>query len=75
VTPVDYPQVGEGSVAFTLSGKINAAGNIVDLTILLVAFRKGNVSAVVGSAAAFQPSTAELAPHVNTVIARITAAQ
>jgi hypothetical protein len=75
VTPIDYPQVGDGSVAFTVSGQINAAGSIVELTILLVAFREGNVSAVVGSAAAFPPSPEELAPHVNTVIARITAAQ
>jgi hypothetical protein len=75
VTPVSYPQVAEGSIAFTLAGQINAAGSVVDLTILIVAFRKGNVSAVVGSAAAAAPSTAELAPHVDTVIARISAAQ
>jgi hypothetical protein len=71
VTPVQYP----GSFAATLSGKINAAGTVVDLTILIVAFRKGNVTAVVGSAAASAPSTAELTPLVNRVMKSIAAAQ
>jgi hypothetical protein len=75
VTPVAYPQVAGGSLAFTLAGQINAAGTVVDLTILIVAFRQGNVTAVVGSAAAAAPSTAELGPMVDRVIQRITAAQ
>jgi hypothetical protein len=75
VTPVDFPQVADGSIAFTLKGQINAAGTIVDLTILLVAFRQGNTSAVVGSAAAAAPSAAELGPLVDRVIGRIAAAQ
>jgi hypothetical protein len=75
VSGTTYPPVGDGSIAWTLKGKTDANGNVVDLTILVVAFRKGNVSAVVGSAAASTPSAAELTPHVNTVLARITAAQ
>jgi hypothetical protein len=75
VTSVNYPQVGDGSVAFTLSGKINAAGTVVDLTILIVGFRKGNVAAVVGSAASANPSQSELAPLVSLVESRIAAAQ
>jgi hypothetical protein len=75
VTPVNYPQVADGSIAFNLAGKFNASGTIVDLTILIVAFRKGNVSAIVGSAAATAPSTSELAPQVDRVLQRITAAQ
>jgi hypothetical protein len=75
VTPVTVPQVADGSLGWTLKGKILANGLEVDLTILIVAFRKGNVSAVVGSAAASAPSLSELTPHVNTVVSRITAAQ
>jgi hypothetical protein len=75
VNGTTWPTVGDGSIAFTLKGKTNANGTIVDLTILVVAFRKGNVAAVVGSAAASTPSASELSPHVNTVLARITAAQ
>jgi hypothetical protein len=75
VTSVSYPQVADGSVAFTLSGKINAAGTVVDLTILIVAFRKGNVAAVVGSAASANPSLVELSPLVDLVASRIASAQ
>jgi hypothetical protein len=48
---------------------------VVDLTILIVAFRQGNVAAVVGSAASANPSQTELAPLVNLVVSRIAAAQ
>ncbi len=75
VTPVTYSQIADGAIAWTLAGKTNANGLEVDLKILVVAFRKGNVTAVVGSAAAFNPSVAELTPLVNTVLARITSAQ
>jgi hypothetical protein len=75
VAQVAYPQIADGAIAWTLAGKTAAQGLEVDLKILVVAFRKGNVTAVVGSAAAFDPSVAELTPHVNTVLARITAAQ
>ena len=75
VTAVPYPPVADGSFATTLSGKIRAAGVEVNLTILIVAFRKGNITAVVGSAAASAPTTAELTPLVNRVIQSIAAAQ
>jgi hypothetical protein len=75
VTPVQYPQVADGSFATTLSGKIRASGVEVNLTVLIVAFRKGNATAVVGSAAASAPSTAELTPLVDRVIQSIAAAQ
>jgi len=73
VTPVDYPQTADGSFAATLTGQINANGTTVDLTVLIVAFRKGNVTAVVGSARSGQsPPTAELAPYVDKTVQRIT---
>jgi hypothetical protein len=73
VTPVDYRQTAGGSFAATLTGQINANGTTVDLTILLVAFRKGNVTAVVGSARSGQsPPTAELTPYVDKTVQRIT---
>jgi hypothetical protein len=75
VSGTPWPPIGDGSIAFTLKGKTDANGTIVDLTILVVAFRRGNVAAVVGSAAAQTPSSTELSPHVNTVLARIAAAQ
>ena len=75
VTPVTYPTIADGSFAATLTGKIEAAGTIVDLTILIVAFRRGNVTAVVGSAAAFDPPTDELRPLVDLVLGRIKDAQ
>lgn len=75
VTQVPYAAVGDGAIAWTLAGKTNANGLDVDLKILIVAFRKGNVTAVVGTAAAFEPSVDALTPLVNTVLARITAAQ
>jgi hypothetical protein len=75
VTPVTYPTVADGSFAAKLAGKIEAAGTIVDLTILIVAFRQGNVTAVVGSAAAFEPSVDEVQPLVDLLLQRIKDAQ
>lgn len=75
VTPVDYPTVGDGSAAFNLRGQINASGTVVDLTIFIVSFVKGNVTAVVGSAAAGAPSVDELTPYVNLVEQRIESEQ
>jgi hypothetical protein len=75
VTPVDYPTVGDGSAAFNLTGQINAAGTVVDLTILIVSFLEGNVTAVVGSAAAGAPSVDDLTPYVNLVEQRIASEQ
>ena len=76
VALVDYPQVGDGSFAATLTGKVNAAGTVVDITILIVGFRKGNVSAAVGTAhSAGSIPTSELTPLVNLVLQRISANQ
>lgn len=75
ITPVDFPPVGEDSIAFDLTGDINAAGTTVSLTLLVVSFRSGNVTAVVGAAASSAPSTDEIAPLVNTVLGRIRANQ
>jgi hypothetical protein len=75
ITPVDFPPVGESSIAFDLTGDINAAGTTVSLTLLVVSFRSGNVTAVVGSAAAGAPSADEIQPLVNTVLERIRANQ
>ena len=46
----------------------------VDLTILVVAFRDGNVTGAVGSAAQAAPMTAELKPYVDLVLQRVNAA-
>lgn len=76
ILPVEYPMVADGSFAATLTGQTNSNGTILDLTILIVAFRSGNVSAVVGSARSAQdPPTEELAPYVDLVLARIEANQ
>jgi hypothetical protein len=76
VALVDYPQVGDGSFAATLTGKVNSAGTVVDITILIVGFRKGNVSAAVGTAhAAGSIPTSELTPLVDLVLQRISANQ
>ncbi|MHB8375556.1 MAG: hypothetical protein ACYDEB_01180 [Dehalococcoidia bacterium] len=73
VKPVTYPTVGDGSFAATLAGKVNVSGTIIDLTVLVVGFRKGNATAVVGSAANEAPPTADLTPLVNLVLRRIAA--
>ena len=73
VKPVTFPTVGDGSFAATLAGKVNVSGTIIDLTVLVVGFRKGNVTAVVGSAANEAPPMADLTPLVNLVLRRIGA--
>lgn len=75
VAPVDYPQLADGSFAATLSGQTNASGVVVDLVLLVVGFRKGNVSVVLGSAAQAAPPASELQPLVDKVLGRIAAAQ
>ncbi|MDE3096111.1 MAG: hypothetical protein KGK07_08930 [Chloroflexota bacterium] len=73
VKPVTFPATGDGSFAATLAGKVNVSGTIIDLTVLVVGFRKGNVTAVVGSAANEAPPMADLTPLVNLVLRRISA--
>ncbi len=76
VALVDYPQIGDGSFAATLTGQANASGTVIDLTILVVGFRTGNVTAAVGSArSGSTPPTVELTPLVNLVLQRISANQ
>lgn len=75
ITPVDFPAVAQGSFAANLTGTINAGGTEVTLTILIVAFNQGNVSAVVGSAAATDPPTDDIYPLVELVTERIAQAQ
>lgn len=76
VGAADYPPVGDSSFSATLTGQIDAAGTIVDLTLLIVAFRSGNVTAVVGSArSGSTPPTEELGEYVDLVLARIAANQ
>ena len=76
VAQVSYPQVGDSSIAGTLTGKIKVEGNIIDLTVLIVVYRKGNVTGVVGSArSGATPPFAELTPLINTVIARLSTTQ
>lgn len=72
--PVQYPQVGDGSFAVRLTGTINASGTQVDLSILIIAYRLGNVSVAVGSAhsaGSIEPS--ELTGYINLLNQRIGA--
>lgn len=75
VTPVQFKQVADGLFAATLAGQTNANGVVVDIVVLVVAFREGNVSMVIGSAANTAPSTTELEPLVDLVVGRVAAAQ
>jgi hypothetical protein len=75
ITPLDYPQVGDSTAAFTLAGQIDASGTVVDLTIMAVSFVKGNVTAVVGAANSGMPIVEELTPLVDLVESRIEANQ
>jgi hypothetical protein len=69
--PFEFEPVGDGSFATTLTGLINAAGTQVNLEIAIVAFRRGNVTAVVGNAAASDPSVDNLRRYVQLVHDRI----
>jgi hypothetical protein len=72
VSPVEYETLADGSFAATLSGQTNAGGTVIDLTVLIVAFRSGNVTAVVGSArSGGVPPLDELKPFVDVVLKRI----
>lgn len=72
--PFEFPAIANGNGGgLGLNGKTNAQGMIVDLAIKVVSFRYGNVTVVVGMAAAFDPAEEELAPLVETVLARLEA--
>jgi hypothetical protein len=73
--PFEFPQLANGSFGVGLTGQISAAGQIVNLTIRIVAWRYGNVTAVVGNAAAFDPSIEELEPLVELMVADLEAAR
>jgi hypothetical protein len=75
IEPVEFPQVGQGAFATNLTGTVNASGTEVTITILIVAWRQGNVSAVVGSAAASPPDVEDLHGYVELVAQRIADAQ
>ena len=72
LSPVGYDTIADGSFAMTLTGQTSAAGTVIDLTLLIVGFRSGNVTAVVGSArSGSAPPTSELKQYVNLVLKRI----
>jgi hypothetical protein len=72
VGPADFPQVGDASIAATLTGKINASGTVIDITLLVVTYRKGNVLGAVGSARSGSvPPVAELSSLAQLVAGRI----
>jgi hypothetical protein len=76
VEPVEFPAVADGAFAANLTGKINAQGTEIDLTILVVALARGNTTAAVGSAySGADPPVEELRPYVEAVVARIDAWQ
>jgi hypothetical protein len=76
VQGVEWPQVGDVSFAATLTGQIEAAGTMIDLTILVVGFKQGNVTAAVGSArSGAVPPREELEPYVDLVVERISEGQ
>lgn len=49
VEPYEFPSVGEESSAFTLTGDMEAEGELYSATVLLVALREGPVTAFLGS--------------------------
>jgi hypothetical protein len=72
----DFPPVIEGQFSATLTGQIDAAGTVIDLTLLIVAFQSENVTATVGSArSGSTPPADELQEIVELVVARIRANQ
>ena len=72
VSPVGYDAIADGSFAMTLTGQTSAAGTVIDLTPLIVGFRSGNITAVVGSArSGSAPPTSELKQYVSLVLKRI----
>ena len=74
--PVEFKTVGDGSLTCNLTGQVDVDGMPIDLTILVVAFLRGNSTAAVGSAySGANPPTAELEPYVDAVLARIEAWQ
>jgi hypothetical protein len=76
VTPVDFPIKGDGSIAATLTGQSEPGGMPIELTILVVAFRRGNVTAAVGSVrSGTTPPIDELEAYVDLVLKRIEAWQ
>ncbi len=76
VTEVGAPTVGDSSIAGTLTGKISVQGNIIDLTVLVVVYRKGNVTGAVASARSGHiPPLSELQPLIEVTIGRLSATQ
>ncbi|MBI5287964.1 MAG: hypothetical protein HY873_03205 [Chloroflexi bacterium] len=76
VTPVEFPSVAEGSFAATLTGQTNAQGTIVDITILVVAFKSGSATVAVGSVrSGATPPQDELKQYVDLVLQRLEANQ
>lgn len=76
VALADFPPVAEGQFSATLTGQIDAAGTVIDLTLLIVAFQSGNVTATVGSARSGSvPPAEELQEFAELVLARIEANQ
>jgi len=72
VAPFEYPLIGDGSFAATLTGQVDAMGTPINITILLVGFLEGNTTAAVGSARSGSiPPAEELTPLVNLTLGRI----
>ncbi len=74
VTPIEFPSIGETSFAATLAGQIEAAGTIIDVTLLVAGFLQGQVSGAVGSVRVMAPPVDELAPLASLVVERIASA-
>lgn len=77
VQPLTYDTVGDGSFAVALTGDTNASGTTVQIQIVLVAFRKGNTSAVVGIAQSplTNPVASIVKPYIDLTLQRIVANQ
>ena len=72
VTPVEFPTLGEQSLALTVSGDTLAQGNRVGIVVLLVTFRQGPATATVGAVkAVLTPTQAEVEPLARLVSQRI----
>jgi hypothetical protein len=74
VQPVQFPTVGQVSFAATLQGEIEAAGTVLNVTVLVVGFLQDNTTAAVGSLRVTAPPVSELQPLASLVAQRIRAA-
>ena len=72
VAAVQFPAIGEQSIAFTVGGDTLAQGNRIGVVVLAVLFRQGPATAVVGAIkVVLTPAQREVEPLARLVAQRI----